>query len=447
MSLFTHDTTVPSYVYLSMVGMVGLGLASVFGGVQFWKRRSRTEGTLKEIGRRADEVSSLKKTLKDLQDVLKSREEEMLLLRQQAERMKKEMLELERQFDSSRIRNQSLGDRVRALEMEKQKVHDEKERIDLESAQIRQLLDCRTAELKGAEAFLTKADSLSGAEVISLVEALNSEILQTAAFMAESFQFEEKNSITSNLGEMSKDTKEAYAAAEEILGTRMVELLRLSEHHEDPMLVQIAFQASIAAYAHWIIASWYFEDPEDEHLLSEIYARVRESEEQAISGRWRALTRIHLQRMLAHEPDLSIYMVDAFVHVLITAGLRDSAAVLHERIMSEFLDRILLILRAAVRLNKIIGEGITSCDLEVFYVAPDILFNPPTMDDAYGSPAASEYEAVLCTTDLGLVRAERRPGKDAEWNESVLLKPKVVLPSGLQDVDNVDVGQDSESFA
>jgi hypothetical protein len=57
----------------------------------------------------------------------------------------------------------------------------------------------------------------------------------------------------------------------------MVELLKTSEHHEDPTVIQIAFQAGMSAYTNWILTSWYFDDPEDEHLLSEIYMRVREA--------------------------------------------------------------------------------------------------------------------------------------------------------------------------
>ena len=43
------------------------------------------------------------------------------------------------------------------------------------------LLDTRTSELKGAQAFLTKADSVAGADVVRMVEELDAEILQTTA--------------------------------------------------------------------------------------------------------------------------------------------------------------------------------------------------------------------------------------------------------------------------
>lgn len=71
---------------------------------------------------------------------------------------------------------------------------------------------------------------------------------------------------------------------------------------------------------------------------------------------------------------------------------------------------------------------------------PDTVFNPETMQDSFGMGVDPRHkegketrntEGVLCTTDLGLVRAEKKPGTIGEWDESVLLKPKVVLQSGL----------------
>lgn len=47
------------------------------------------------------------------------------------------------------------------------------------------LLQVRTADLRGAEAFLTTADQYSGADIVNMVKSLNAEIFQAAAFMAE----------------------------------------------------------------------------------------------------------------------------------------------------------------------------------------------------------------------------------------------------------------------
>lgn len=133
-----------------------------------------------------------------------------------------------------------------------------------------------------------------------------------------------------------------------------------------------------------------------------------------------------------------MYMVDAFVNVLITAGYQEKPAALQDRIMNDFAGRITVILQTAQRLNRSIGEGVTSCDLEALYISPSVSYDPTTMEDAFETTpkdkATTTPENVLCTTDLGLVRAEKVSGAVGEWQELVLLKPKVVLPSGLDDI-------------
>ena len=52
-------------------------------------------------------------------------------------------------------------------------------------SQTKKLLEDRTAELKGAQAFLTTADRYSGADIIKMAESLNGEIFQVSAMMAE----------------------------------------------------------------------------------------------------------------------------------------------------------------------------------------------------------------------------------------------------------------------
>lgn len=252
--------------------------------------------------------------------------------------------------------------------------------------------------------------------------------------------------------------KDAMAQALEVFGPTMVGLLQTTNHAEDPILLQFAFQTGLTAYTHWIISSWFFEDPEDEVLLSEVYARVREAEEQSVSGRWRALTRQHVQRMMrgrssspSPSPDIGelvVFMVDALVNVLLIAGLNrrrlsgspvHTHTSLHEKVTESFAGQLHVVLSLARRLNKAVGEQVTSCDLETLYISPNVVFNPVTMEDTAGpqSPNATPKntpEIVLCTTDLGLVRAEKVPLTRGEWNESVLMKPKVMLVSGVRDI-------------
>jgi len=147
--------------------------------------------------------------------------------------------------------------------------------------------------------------------------------------------------------------------------------------------------------------------------------------------------------MLDEELDLVSDVADALSNVFVSAGHKDSRPAIQDRIVNGFSEQITTVLKKAQRLNKHIGEGVTSCDLEALYIAPDVAFNPITMEDAVGTPSSHKptngLESIICTTDLGLVRAEKISGTRGEWNESILLRPKVILYSGIASVNgNVD---------
>lgn len=96
-------------------------------------------------------------------------------------------------------------------------------------------------------------------------------------------------------------------------------------------------------------------------------------------------------------------------------------------------------MKGAQKLRKAIGEAVTSCDFEVLHVLPDTAFKPVEMDDAFASDydkGREEPEPVLCTTDLGLARVVRKPGKVGEWDEAILVRPKIVLQSGINEMMN-----------
>jgi hypothetical protein len=216
-------------------------------------------------------------------------------LREEVATLAKRVREAETDLDAIRNQNQTIANRMKVLTVDNKALEGELQRRITEQKEMKVLLDARTGELKGAQAFLTKADRFAGGDVIKLVQQLNSEILQTAACMAEELSIEEKNIDAEGKEQQSDETTMAITRTEEIIGPRLTELLRISEHHEDAILIQTAFQTGMAAYSHWMISSWCFESPEDEHMLSEIYARVREAgESESICNQTQVLE--HLQR-------------------------------------------------------------------------------------------------------------------------------------------------------
>jgi len=136
--------------------------------------------------------------------------------------------------------------------------------------------------------------------------------------------------------------------------------------------------------------------------------------------------------MLAEEPDLTIYMVNAFVNIILTAGWHNDSTALQEYLIETFGQKIGQVLEKAKKLNRVIGEEIVQCDLEALYIAPDVVYTEVTMevvgDEQIGG---TSRDRVLCTTKLGLVKAVKRPSRVGEWDEAVLLKPTVILQSDV----------------
>ncbi|KAJ3891815.1 hypothetical protein GG344DRAFT_88055 [Lentinula edodes] len=301
----------------------------------------------------------------------------------------------------------------------------------------------RTAELKVAQAFLPRSDRYAGADIMKMVESLNSEIHQTASIMADVFSPDLQGPGTV-LGDGEVGLHEAAVHTEEILGEGMTKILQTFNHQEENILLQIAFQASMCAFTEWIMDSWCYHDrdSEVEAVLQETYEQLRETEEQPVSARWRILTRKYVRKLYprVEQPNLAYHILAACANILITSGLHESEQGLLERLAARFADRVALIVERAVHLNNVIGDDITSCEFVPIYCTPDVAFDPSTMENATENGSATAgHEAIfvhnenkiLCTTDLGLLKAEKVHGEEGTWDNTVLLKPKIVMPSAL----------------
>lgn len=302
----------------------------------------------------------------------------------------------------------------------------ELQRSQSKLAEVTTLLETRSRELKGAQVFLTTADAVSGAEVISLIDALNAEILQTSAFISDSFDFARKP-------EHADEIKEGCARISDLMGPSMTRLLSTVQHTADPLLVQIALQGAIVEFSRWIIMTWDFDGLQAEQQLSEIYNDIRGTETQAISGRWRALTRTHAQKVALREDDLHSTMVthisDTLVVIMVAAGCTKNYEDTYREFTQKFGERVSNIVKMAVRLNKVIGEEVTSADLWPTHGTAGEKFDDDTMEDFEGQ-SDQAGKPVLCTTALGLARSERvAVGDTPEFKYTILKKPKIALES------------------
>lgn len=165
-----------------------------------------------------------------------------------------------------------LREQLSRRDTEMRMVTNELTQIKAQHHQTVALLDTRTTELKSAEAFLSKADTMSGADVVRMVEGLNAEILQTAAYVADHFVFSER-------GDFTDEVHAAAGRLEELLGPKIVHLLSTIDHGDDPTLLQLASQAATTAYCRWMILSWDFDDANYDQFLKHIYMTVQQAGE------------------------------------------------------------------------------------------------------------------------------------------------------------------------
>ena len=169
--------------------------------------------------------------------------------------------------DNLRHENQRLTDNIRSLQNELYNVHQQFQ-------DAKNLSEVRGKELVGSQVFLTKADTLSISEVGEKVTALNEEIFQAAAALADA--------LVHKRHEVSQTDLDAAAAlSQEMVGEKMTKLLidqsQRLEPEVNPLLVQVVLQIFMVKFCVSKIQSWYPGDPAIGGFLSAIYSQIHSS--------------------------------------------------------------------------------------------------------------------------------------------------------------------------
>ncbi|KAI0750421.1 hypothetical protein C8Q74DRAFT_1211811 [Fomes fomentarius] len=378
--------------------------------------------------------------------VLDQKDREIRRYRRRLRECSDELKGTQAEAQECRERHDAALERVRQLEAQASKIeHDAKARIiGLEQSTARlqkdlqattALLDTRTAELKDAQAFLSNVDNVADSEVQHIIERLNSTIFQTAATIADApaFQCEGQKdaSVVDNalkkLSEGSLGPCKSFESAIRTIG------------HGNSILVQTAIQAVMTSHARWLATSWdfglYQYDPDD--TFYEVYAKIRGSEQQSVAGKWRAMARMAFRAMAAEESGVERHAKDiakSIAYALIACGATQigTRSEVYESIKRDFNSGLQEIIRFALEFQRLSGERVVSRDLILIGVDGEALFDPAAMEDEWTdpkNPSSAASGGVLCTTQLGLVREEKKAGK---IERAVLVKPKVALTGMLQ---------------
>lgn len=157
--------------------------------------------------------------------------------------------------------NSKLEARVRQLEEQLQ-------RTQSKYGETTALLNVRSAELKGAQVFLSKADLYAGGEIIQMINALNEEIFQCCANIAEGVVGEPEKFV-----EDESTLADCRSRVTDLIGQRMVTLLEASRDvaNGDTLPLQTALQILLVTFCEGVLMAFDYEDTALDNKLSLIY--------------------------------------------------------------------------------------------------------------------------------------------------------------------------------
>jgi hypothetical protein len=94
-----------------------------------------------------------------------------------------------------------------------------------------------------------------------------------------------------------------------------------------------------------------------------------------------------------------------------------------------------------MKLKEAVIEGVTSTEMVPNLLPESHPYDPAEMDSAYPDPTDPDMvkKPIICTVDMGvrrLVTSQPIGGRTASRSWETILKPKVILPSALDDGDH-----------
>lgn len=166
-------------------------------------------------------------------------------------------------------RNEELKTQVSSLTKELEAMKDQLRESERRRRKTTRLLNETVSELHGANKFLTKTEALSETDVISKVDILNAEVMQTSATIADA------------LGELDREKELEIINVDErsfnrrALGNVLIQYLEREGTSINPMSVQLALQFCLAEACYVVVESWRPGKWRGEDLLFEVYASMK----------------------------------------------------------------------------------------------------------------------------------------------------------------------------
>lgn len=131
-------------------------------------------------------------------------------------------------------------------------------------------------------------------------------------------------------------------------------------------------------------------------------------------------------------------MFDDFRYIMVTAGW-STKATNSATLAASIQARLMTLESSILKLKEYVIEGVTSTEMVPSMWVAGQPYHPTEMDSAYPDSSDPEFvnKPIVCTADLGVQRLTLSRMKDGSTSRKfeTLLKPKVILPSALDDDD------------
>ncbi|OCH89887.1 hypothetical protein OBBRIDRAFT_696975, partial [Obba rivulosa] len=269
----------------------------------------------------------------------------------------------------------------------------------------------RNTELRAAQAYLSKAGSISDADVQGMLERFNATVFQFSAQLADTFPYESVVVQT----DRTQDQINVFERVVGSVGRTLTQTLASAGDQLDPVLIQIAAQSCMARCAFEAISSWSFGTTEIDKTFASVHDQLLRTEPQVVAARWRALAR-KSARTLSEAGDSNVaalrhHIVGILGEIFTLCGL-DGEAEPYTLIADNYGNRLQGIVHQLLDLRKAIGEDVIASELVPLYVYAEEVFHPDVMLDLFASDGlyttkVAQDEKILCTVELGLERVDK----------------------------------------
>ncbi|KIL54119.1 hypothetical protein M378DRAFT_174436, partial [Amanita muscaria Koide BX008] len=303
-----------------------------------------------------------------------------------------EMLQ-EKEAELTRIKDRmgSQEDKIRELSGANHRQSDEIQQTGAELRHVKtkyqqtsQLLKERSEELTTAQKFLGKADSISSAEVVRLVEVLNAEIAHQSTFILDSLTYQKWTGSANDLEHSLKELRD-------LLGPWLYERLwhRLNDPNlefdeSDDFLTQLVLQTGLTNACKYIINHWYPPFWNEGKMFDRVYGDMGRKVSQVVAGKWRALSSTHLVVDRKANKD---YLRGVLRNLITAVG---GPVQNGNSLPPDLKNKVDDITRKALAIHEHVKSSFTSMDLEVYSIPCGTPFDASQMEDADGPNAGGK---------------------------------------------------------